>query len=347
MYYSIIAIFTVFLSIALTLLVKKFALKYQILDTPDIDRKIHKKPIPLLGGIAIFLAFFIILFFVKDKILIGDLEINHWIGVFVGACFLMIGGFLDDKFNVKPYWQLVFPILACISVILGGVEVAKINNPFQIDSSDFLYFSAIISHIFIFGWLMGMMYTTKLLDGIDGLVTGVTMIGAIIIFLFTMTTKYYQPDIALGSLILASSCLGFLVLNWHPAKIFLGEGGSLFLGYILGVLAIISGGKVAIAILVMGAPIIDMIWTILRRLAKGKNPMSFADREHLHFRLLDLGLSAQKTVLIFYAFASIFGTSALFLQSTGKTLAISVLCVIMVIVVWFSKIKTNIKKTDK
>ena len=184
---------------------------------------------------------------------------------------------------------------------------------------------------------MGMMYTTKLLDGIDGLVTGVTAIGGFIIFLFTMTTKYYQPDIGLAALILAAACLGFLIFNWHPAKIFLGEGGSLLLGFILGVLAIISGGKIAIALLIMGIPIMDVIWTIIRRIKDKKNPFKFADKKHLHFRLLDLGLSQKKTVLIYYGFSAIFGLSALFLQSRGKLIVLGALAAIMLgVVVWFN-----------
>jgi UDP-GlcNAc:undecaprenyl-phosphate GlcNAc-1-phosphate transferase len=177
------------------------------------------------------------------------------------------------------------------------------------------------------------MYTTKLLDGIDGLVTGVTAIGAFIIFLFTMTTKYYQPDIGLAALILAGVSLGFLVFNWHPAKIFLGEGGSLFLGFALGVLAIISGGKIAIALLVMGIPIMDVAWTIIRRTKAGKNPFKFADREHLHFRIFDSGLSQRQTALVYYILATLFGLSALFLQSLGKLLALVLLLIIMLTVI--------------
>jgi len=173
------------------------------------------------------------------------------------------------------------------------------------------------------------MYTTKLLDGLDGLVSGLGAIGAFIIFLFTITTKYYQPDIGLAALILAGACLGFLVFNWHPAKIFLGEGGSLLVGFLLGVLAIISGGKIAIALLVMGLPILDVAWTIVRRLADGKNPFRFADRLHLHHRLYDLGLGQRRTVLIYYLISTVFGLSALFLQSQGKMLALAVLLMIM------------------
>jgi len=177
------------------------------------------------------------------------------------------------------------------------------------------------------------MYTTKLLDGIDGLVTGVSAIGGLVIFLFTITTKYYQPDIGLAALILTGVCLGFLVFNWHPAKIFLGEGGSLLLGYVLGVLAIISGGKIAITLLIMGIPILDVAWTIIRRVARGKNPFKFADRGHLHFRLVDSGLGVKKTVLVFYAFALIFGLSGLFLQSRGKMLALIILFAVMIIMI--------------
>ncbi|MEK7558124.1 MAG: MraY family glycosyltransferase [Patescibacteria group bacterium] len=324
----LVFILTVLFSVVFTLLIKYIAVKFNIVDKPNLDRKIHKKETPLLGGVAIFLAFFIILYLFQDKLLIGDLTIKHWIGFFIGGVLLMTGGFLDDKYNLSPSCQFIFPFLAIVSVIGGGVGVEKITNPF----GGFINIG-FLSSILIAFWLLGMMYATKLLDGLDGLVSGTTAIGALIIFLFTMTTKYYQPDIGLASLILCASCIGFLFFNWNPAKIFLGEGGSLFLGYALGVLAIISGGKIAIALLVMGIPILDIVWTIIRRMIAGKNPFKFADRKHLHFRLLDLGLSVRKTVLVYYAFAAIFGLAALFLQSRGKFYALIILLTIMFLVV--------------
>lgn len=337
MFYLLIFIITFLLSCILTFLTIKFALRYKILDLPDkereiaTDRKIHQKAIPLFGGTAIFLSFFIMSLFVFDKLVAGDLVWKHWLGVFVGSCFLMIGGFWDDKYGVKPRYQIIWPILAIISVIIGGVGIEKVTNPFGgllfLDQFNFL------PQIFTFVWLMGMMYTTKLLDGVDGLVSGVTGIGAFVIFLFTMTTKYYQSDIGLAALILSAACLGFLVFNWHPAKIFLGEGGSLFLGFLLGILAIISGGKIAIALLIMGIPILDVAWTIIRRVLKGKNPFTVSDRLHLHHRLLDAGLSQRKTVLVFYFLATIFGLSALFLQSLGKIFALGILFIVMIILV--------------
>ena len=330
LFYLQIFIVTLLLSVALTFLVIKLAKKLKIVDRPDDDRKIHMLETPLLGGLAIFAAFFVVLYFVHDKLLTGNLEPRHWLGFFSGACFLMIGGWLDDKYNLKPAWQIIWPALAIVSVIAGGVQIEKITNPF----GGFIYLGALSAGLIAL-WLLGMMYTTKLLDGLDGLVSGMTAIGALVIFLFTMSVKYYQPDIGLAALILAAACLGFLFFNWHPAKIFLGEGGSLFLGYALGVLSIISGGKIAIALLVMGIPALDVAWTIIRRLAAGKNPFRFADNKHLHFRLLNMGLGIKKSVLLFYAISIIFGLAALFLQSKGKVLALAALLIIMILIVMF------------
>ena len=343
--YPIIFLVSVLFTIISTLLVKYLAGRFKIVDKPGPERKIHKTKVPLLGGLAIFLSFFIMLYFVREQLLAGNLEVHHWLGFFIGACFLMMGGFLDDKYNLKPGWQFIFPVLASLAVVAGGVEIGKIANPL----GGFLYldqwkipagqwggvarYFVVLSDSLIILWLLGMMYTTKLLDGLDGLVSGLGAIGGVIIFLFTITTKYYQPDIGLAALIFSACCLGFLFFNWHPAKIFLGEGGSLLLGFILGVLAIISGGKIAIALLVMGVPILDVVWTIIRRFVAGKNPFKFADRGHLHFRLFDLGLGQKKTVLIFYFLALIFGASGLFLQSLGKVFALLVLFAIMLILV--------------
>jgi UDP-GlcNAc:undecaprenyl-phosphate/decaprenyl-phosphate GlcNAc-1-phosphate transferase len=347
MNYFYLFVVTFLLALSLTFLIRKFANKIGVVDEPTEDRKIHKKRIPLLGGLAIFLTFFVVLFFVKEELLLGELSEWHWLGVFAGALVLMIGGYLDDKYEMKARHAIIFPIIASVLVVVGGVGIEKITNPM----GGYIYFDTIkipilnihgiwhcfvlFSDLLIFTWLLGMMYTTKLLDGIDGLVTGVVAIGAFIIFLFTISEQYYQGDIAIASIILCAACVGFLVFNWHPASIFLGEGGSLFLGFILGVLAIISGGKIAIALLVMGIPIMDVVWVIFRRIKEGKNPFKFADKKHLHHRLLALGIGQRKTVLVYYLFASGFGLCALFLQSVGKIFALGALIVSMMTIVIF------------
>lgn len=347
MKYFILFIITFVATLFFTFLVRKLALFFGIVDKPDKERKIHKKPIPLMGGFAIFLSFFLIIFFVRDDLLLGDLNLRHWLGVFVGSIIIMLGGFLDDKYELPAKYAIIFPVLASLTVIAGGVEIEKITNPmggyfyFDVLKIPILnlggvwYYFVLFSDLLIFIWLLGMMYTTKLLDGLDGLVTGVVGIGSFIIFLFTIQEQYFQGDIAIAAIILSSACAGFLVFNWHPASIFLGEGGSLFLGFILGVLAIISGGKIAIALLVMGIPIMDVVWVIIRRLKQGKNPFNFSDKLHLHHRLLSLGVGQRRTVLVYYVFASAFGLSALFLQSAGKIFALGLLLLLMLLIVVF------------
>ncbi len=329
--YFFIFIESLLLSVVLSFIAIIISKKFNILDFPRGGRKIHTKPIPLLGGLGVFSAFFIILFFNLDSIISGDLSLRHWLGVFVGALFILIGGILDDKLNLSPKFQIIWPVLAIFSVIVGGVGIEKITNPF----GGLIEINLYISGVIIFVWLLGMMYTTKLLDGLDGLVSGVVLIGSCIIFLFTISERYYQYDIAVVSLILTGVCFGFLILNWHPAKIFLGESGSLFLGFILGVLSIISGAKIAIALLVMALPIMDVFWTVLRRLKAGKNPFKFADKKHLHHRLLALGLGQRKTAFIYYAFAGFFGLSALFMQSCGKIFSLIFLVFLMFLIVFY------------
>lgn len=347
MFYLFIFVTSLILTAILTLFIKKIALTFNIVDLPDSDseagRKIHKQATPLLGGIAIFVAYFILLFSFAPHFLSGNLHWSHLIAFFLGALIIIIGGALDDKYNLRPSLQIIFPLLAIVALIIGGVQIEKITNPFG------GYFSLesllIIGPVLIAAWLLGMMYTTKLLDGVDGLVSGVSAIGGLIIFLFTLTTRYYQPDIAFAAILLTGAACGFLIFNWHPAKIFLGEGGSLLLGYVLGVLAIISGGKIAIALLILGLPLLDFGWTILRRLLARKNPFRSADKKHLHFRLLDLGFGQRRTVLIFYAFSLFFGLSGLFLQSKGKILAVSTLILIMIfLIIGLSSLEKNYDK---
>jgi len=329
---AIVFVASLVLSVVLTLISKFIAQKLNIVDKPDKDRKIHKEAIPLLGGAAIFFSFFIMLFIFHEDILARGLLITHIAGFFIGALIIIIGGFIDDKYNIAPQRQIIFPILASIAVIVGGIGIVKITNP----AGGLFYFSGILGIILTFLWLMGMMYTTKLLDGVDGLVSGLGVISGIVIFLFTMTTKYYQPDVGLMGLIFAGVALGFLAFNFYPAKIFLGEGGSLLIGYIIAVLAIISGGKIAIALLIMGIPIMDVVWIILRRLWQKKNPFKTADGRHLHHRFLNMGLSQRQTVFIYYILAAIFGSTALFLQSQGKMIALGILAIIMILIIFLS-----------
>ncbi len=335
------------LAVIFTMVVKKIALRLNIVDYPDLPRKIHSQAIPLLGGVAIFLAFFTVVFYFtyQTNLLVGqNIALKYIWAIFIGGILLMVGGVLDDKFNLKALKQIIWPILAIIVVIVGGIGITKVTNPFggvfHLNQYQWILFwlaglpykVTLLADIFTLFWLIGMIYTAKLLDGLDGLTTGIGVIGAIIIFLLSTATKWWQPDTALLAIILAGACLGFLLFNWHPAKIFLGEGGALFIGFMLGILAIIAGGKIATALLIMGIPILDVVWVILRRLFwEKKDPFRTADRKHLHFRLLDIGLSHRQTVLVLYFISLLFGSLTLFLQSKGKLLALGILAMIMVI----------------
>lgn len=363
---------TFFITVPAVLAIKRAAEKLSVVDDPASapERKLHKNPIPLLGGFAIFAAFFLMAayyIFYSERIIFSGSSIllKHLVGIFLGSCVLMVGGFLDDKYKLKPSRQIIFPIAAAIIVIVSGVSVNYISNPFggviRLDLLKITLFSwrglpyriSLPSDIITFIWILGMIYTTKLLDGLDGLVSGITVIGAMVIFGASLTAIYIVPQIALLSIILAGACAGFLLFNFHPAKIFLGEGGSTLCGFLLVTLAILAQGKMAVTFLVMGIPILDVAWIIGRRVlgmrwnvvcieqentAHGKIPpapplvkggMFVADRKHLHHRLLDAGFSHRGAVIFLYIMVGSFGLISLFLQSKGRLFALGVMAIVM------------------
>lgn len=342
MHYFILFVSTFSLAVICTYLVRKLAMYLQIVDMPTGGiRKIHKKPIPLLGGLAIYLSFFIslgIYYLFFDAF--GDtIQAIHLVFLLISSTILMIGGFVDDKYDIGAY-SIVFPLIAVLLLVPLDLGFNKITNPFGgvILLNHFkyplftwhsaTYYFVVFADIFSMLWLMGMTYTTKVLDGLDGLVGGLTAIGAFMMFLLSTTDAYYQPEVATIALVLCAACIGFLVFNFHPASIFLGEGGSVFTGFILGVLAIIAGGKIATALLVMGIPILDMMWVIMRRVRSGKSVVKH-DALHMHHRLLYSGLNQRQAVLILYALSFSFGITTLFLQSLQKLFTLGLLIFVM------------------
>ncbi len=253
----------------------------------------------------------------------------------------MFGGYLDDRFDLSPKITIWFPVVAALCLIGFGVEIIKLTNPF----GGVIELTNLQSDLLVFFWLMGVMYTTKLLDGLDGLATGVTGIGAFMIMLLSLSAAYYQPDVALLAFIVLGVWLGFLYWNFNPAKVFLGEGGSTFVGFTLGTLAVISGGKLATALLVIAIPIFDVAWQITRRFRKGGIKQVFkADRSHLHFRLFDLGWSQRRVILLYYGVAVAFGVSTLFLQSHQKLIALGSLVILMIVAAWLLSTKKYVQK---
>ncbi|MBI2436984.1 MAG: undecaprenyl/decaprenyl-phosphate alpha-N-acetylglucosaminyl 1-phosphate transferase [Candidatus Magasanikbacteria bacterium] len=322
--------------------------RFDIVDkAKTATRKIHKKPIPLGGGLAIFVSTCVMVLIVLSSggSFSHDIVPRNLLGLFIGGLILMIGGIIDDKYTLRAKHQIIFPILATLSIIGFGIGPHLVSSPFggTFDLSqwqihvDGLGTLVVFADMLVFLWLMGMMFTTKFLDGLDGLVSGIVGIGALVIFFLSLQPEWYQPDVAMLAIIFAGAIFGFLVWNFHPAKIFLGEGGSLFTGFMLGVLAIVSGGKIATTLLVVAIPMLDVARVVIRRIQK-KKPIYIGDSEHLHFRLLASGLSQRQAVVLLYTISLLFGVSALFLQSKQKLIALIFLFVLMLLIgIWFSR----------
>ncbi len=317
------------LSIILTLFVKKIALRFGVVDRPDGGRHLHEKTTPLLGGLAIFVAFWAIILYLVIYNPIRGLDIirDSIVLVFLSSFIILLIGIADDIRPFAARFRLLMTAAAVLIVAVPALWLNKLTNPL----GGYIEIGQIFASVIIFCWLMGTTYTIKILDGLDGLATGIVAIGAFIILLLTSITKFYQPNVALIASVFLGACVGFLVFNFHPAKIFLGESGSMFLGFMIGVLAIIGGGKLATALLVMAIPIFDLARVMYVRLRKHQ-PLSVGDREHLHFRLVDSGFSQQKAVLFMYALAVVFGLATLFLQSLQKFYALFILLIIMAVV---------------
>ena len=337
------------LTAAATPLVRALALKVRAVDYPDEPRKIQDRPVPALGGLAVFLGFGVslLLWVIFAPGTFGPfIKFSYLWGILAGGVILMFGGYLDDRYKLKPWQSFVAPLLAVAAVIASGVQLSYINHPLGgailLDTLK-IWGYPLAGGVFIFLWILGMIYTTKFLDGMDGLVSGIVGIGAIVLFFLSRLPEVSQPDTAFLCALLAGSFLGFLPWNFFPAKIFLGEGGSTFAGFMLGVLSVISGGKIASALLIMGIPILDVFWVILRRLSTSFSPFQ-ADRKHLHFRLLDLGLSQRSAVLFLYFLSAAFGVSGLYLQSVGKLLALFIMLLTMLILGSFLVIAYNRKQ---
>ncbi|MEK7103089.1 MAG: MraY family glycosyltransferase, partial [Patescibacteria group bacterium] len=243
----------------------------------------------------------------------------------LGGLLILVGGMLDDVYNLKPWQQIIWPIAAACIIVSAGIGIEHVSNPLG-GTIELGGWSSVVT----FMWLMVVMYTTKFLDGLDGLVSGMTVINAVIIAVLSLFFFINIPT-AILAVIIASAYAGFLVFNFNPASIFLGESGSLLAGYFLGILAIISGAKLATTMLILGIPILDAVWVISRRMFIERRSPFQADRKHIHFRLLDAGLSQRQAVLVLYIFASIFGVAALFLQSTQKLIGVFVLIGVMVV----------------
>ncbi|MEK7169053.1 MAG: MraY family glycosyltransferase [Patescibacteria group bacterium] len=304
---------SVFLSFAITPLVIKFAKRLKIMDDPKKNKHpkvIHTKPIPRGGGIAIFIAILVtsLLFIPIDK---------HLVSILVGAGIIFIMGFLDDRYNLNPYLRLFVGFVAALIPISQGIGISFLTNPFGgiIDLSN-----PLISDLFALIWIVFMMNMVNMgAKGIDGQLSGVTVISALTI---TALSFYYSTDITQWPVILISSItagaiFGFFIWHKYPQKIMPGYGGSTLAGYMLAIASILSTTKVGTLIVVLGIPLIDTGYVVIRRVLSGKSPV-WGDRGHLHHKLLDSGLSKKQVSEVYWSLTAILGILALNLNSTYK-----------------------------
>lgn len=333
------AILAFTLAVFITPVVKRLAWRLGCVDVPRPPRNLHRQSVAKLGGLAVYLAFAItvLVYWQAGFLDTAIIPVKFLWGLLFGGAVLMLGGYLDDKYDLPAKWLWVFPVLASLIALAVGIgsSVSQLTNPFGAPIN--LHHAILgmpLSAAFVIIWLNGMMFTTKFLDGLDGLVAGVGTIAGFTLFALSLTEKVNQPITASLSIIFAGALLGYLVYAKYPAKIFLGEGGSTLVGFILGVLSIILGGKVATALLVMGVPILDVALVIVQRLWQGKSPF-VGDRLHLHFRLIDLGYSQKQVVFGMYSISALFGSAAVFLQAKGKLIALILLVAVMVGIVFF------------
>lgn len=311
--------------------------KLKMMDRPH-KYGLTRKPIPYYGGLVIFLAFSI------SVLIFTDFD-KHIFGLLVGGFLIMAIGFLDDMFNVNPWVRLFVQLLAASVIILSGIGIKSITNPlggsFVLDQykipikvNNIYYHFTILADIFTIVWVMLLTNTMNFLDGIDGLPSGVTAIAAFVLFLLSIRPGLHHMDqmqIATIAILLFAVCLGFLLFDFYPAKMLMGDTGSTFLGFMLAVLAIFSGGKVATVFLVLGIPILDAFWVILRRVLRGKSPLR-GDLQHLHHRFLIAGLSKRQTLVLIYVFCAFFGLAAVFVNSSMKLTVLFGLFALMVFV---------------
>lgn len=326
--YIVVFLLSLFSALVLTPLVIRLAIRIGAVDNPsEATRKIHERIMPRAGGIVIA-GIFVVLSLIFTP---GPPTAAYW-GALLASVVVFVVGLIDDVKRLSPWVKLVAQITASlIAIFMFGVGVEVISNPLgqQFDLGKTIVEIGniaipIISVMFSLVWMVGMTNTMNFLDGLDGLATGVGGIAALILFLVSINPRIDQPATAVMALILLGACLGFLRYNFYPAKIFLGDSGAYFLGMMLGSLAIISGAKLATALLVLGVPVIDALWSVVRRLAHGKSPFS-ADRGHFHYILLDAGLSQRQAVLLIYALSLAFGLFALLGSGLEKLLALIVL----------------------
>lgn len=340
------------LSFGLTFGVIAICRKMGWLDRSTVERRrIHKVPVPRLGGVAIFLAFVVasLSFYLFDTQVKADEMVRYWL-LLAASTLIVLVHIYDDVKGLKPLPKLIAQTIAVI-IILGpfgskfyGVLLFGFSNPFGVPDTPHSTITLFINNadmtlmaipavLFTWFWIVWMMNTVNFIDGVDGLAGGVAAIAGLFITIICCTLRQYS--IAVLAAIFTGAVLGFLPHNWNPAKIFMGDTGAQFLGLCLAVLSVIGGAKVALALMLLGLPILDVVVVIISRLRRGRSVAQYDTTSHLHYRLLAAGLTAKQICYIFYGLTFLFGVLALEFERVYKLIGIGLVILTMgALIIW-------------
>lgn len=319
------ALLAFFVSLATVLIVtpivKKFAIKIGAVDQPN-KRKVHDKVMPRMGGLAIFIG-------VVAGALAGGLFLHNKItAISVGAVLIVILGIFDDKYNLSARFKFLVQVLVACLIVSTGLKMDFFSVPFLTDRIELGWMAYPLTVL----WIVGITNAINLIDGLDGLAAGISVIG-----LSTIAVMAFSADkilILSLSLVVIGSTIGFLFYNFHPAKIFMGDTGSLFLGYMISVLSLLGLYKsvtlfsVVVPVIILGVPIFDTTFAIIRRILN-KQPISSPDKSHIHHRLMAFGLSHRMAVIVIYMIGLVFSLSAILL--TSATIWLSLIIIFLLV----------------
>lgn len=323
---AVAAAASLILSFLATPLVKRMAYRVGAMDIPKDNRRMHDHPIPRMGGLAIAIAFlFVILLFCEI-----DRQMQ---GILLGAILILVLGVFDDSLHLKALPKFVVQIVAAVIVVCHGCTIRYLTNPFSDAAGACLDLGVLAVPVTII-WIVALTNAVNFIDGLDGLACGVSAISSLSMLVIALLVS--EQNLAVALAVLVGACLGFIPYNFNPAKIFMGDTGSTFLGFILAALSIQGMFKLyavisfVVPFLILGVPIFDISFAVIRRLARHQNPMT-ADRGHIHHRLIDLGFSQKQAVSITYLLSAILGLAAVLLTTSGEAKALILIASVIIV----------------
>ena len=308
--------------------VKWFAERIGAMDVPKDNRRVHKVPIPRLGGLAIFIGF------VLSVVIFAEIDLQIR-GILLGSVLIVAVGVVDDIMPLRAWQKFLFQIIAAFIPIFHGLTIYVVSNPNIFSPEPYLAFGVFTIPLTVI-WIVGITNAVNLIDGLDGLAVGVSTIATLTMLVVALLVTA-DGNVALVLAALAGACLGFMPYNLNPAKIFMGDTGALLLGYLLATMSVLGLFKFyaiisfAVPFMALALPILDTLFAIIRRLIKGQSPMA-PDRGHLHHRLLDLGFSQKQAVFIIYLISGFLGMIAVILTSSGQVRIVFTLLTFFIVV---------------